>query len=220
MNAFANRDLRDHIATAGAALCAAPGALSRCPEQQNRGVSDPRSGARDRPTPCSGVAHATAVRFPSMRRANGGAWRRYNEPSACTRAPERRVHMRAHRAQPRRRRVRHVEAGRAAIPHEMIELCSPPSMRSAPLTCFARACGAASALTASARSSAVCTCGWRPLHRICRARLDGEMYGDYSADVFSGVSTTPLRLDTQADSGPIAVLQRETAPPRTTSTTR
>ena len=49
------------------------------------------------------------------------------------------------------------------------------------------------------------------LHGICRARLDGEVYGDYSADVFLGVSTTPLRLETQADSGPVAALQRDTA---------
>ena len=167
MNAFADRDLRDRVVVVWAALCAAQLAQFRCTEQQNRGVSDPRFGARDHPAPCSGVAHATAVRPLLMRRA----LRRYDEPSACARAPERRVHMRAHRAQPRQQRVRHVDAGRAAIPHEMIELCSTPSMRSGCIESFARACGAAAALTASARSSEVCTCGWRPLHRTCRARV-------------------------------------------------
>ena len=50
------------------------------------------------------------------------------------------------------------------------------------------------------------------LSRTCHAGVDDDTVVRYSADVSSGVSTTPLRLDTQADSGPIAAPQRDTAP--------
>ena len=72
MNAWTQRKLRGDDAARGAAFCATPRARFRPSVQRNRGVSDPGSGARDRPAPCSGVAHATAVRSDDRVRAQ---WR-------------------------------------------------------------------------------------------------------------------------------------------------
>jgi len=112
--------------------------------------------------------------------------RRHNDPSACTHTAERRDHVSGRDAQ-LGRQARYVDAIHAAIRRKMIELRSPLSMRSARIQGFARACGAASALTAAAPSSQVCACGWRPLHKTCRVGVDDDRVARYSANVFSGV---------------------------------
>jgi hypothetical protein len=95
MNAWTQRKLRGDDAARGAAFCAAPRARFRSSVQRNRGVSDPGSGAPDRPAPCSGVAHATAVRGPRIGPAHSGEMRRRSDSSACTRAVKRHGDMHA-----------------------------------------------------------------------------------------------------------------------------
>jgi hypothetical protein len=63
---------------------------------------------------------------PTIVCAHSGAMRRRSDSSACTRAVERHGHMHAHRAVVGRQRVRHVRAVEAAIPREIVELCSLP----------------------------------------------------------------------------------------------
>ncbi len=163
MNVWTERKLRGDDSVAGAARCAAPRARFRSSVQRNRGVSDPGSGAGHRPPPFSGVAHATATRSRSIARATAAPTRHSGVHTASPRS-DGRAEIRTRVASVRRQRGQRVNTVSAAIPRQILERCSPPSMRYA---CappgFARAAstpgGAASALTASARRSESSACG-------------------------------------------------------------
>jgi hypothetical protein len=171
MNAWTQRKLRGDDAARGAAFCAAPRARFRSSVQRNRGGGGPpaRGGPPPPPPPRGGPPpppRQSGVRGSGPRTAarcadeatRARAHAQWNDMVTCTR----------HGPVVGRQRGRHVRAVEAAIPREIVELCSPPSMRSARVVRFARACGAATALTASSRSSDYGACGWRPLHTTCR----------------------------------------------------
>lgn len=189
MNAWTQRKLRGDDAAGGAAFCAAPRARFRSSVQRNRGVSDPGSGARDRPAPCSGVAHATAVRCPRIVRADSARLADIGTRATCGRSEMWRFCPRGTRwssrvtsPTTRRSTSRHPARDHRAV---------LAAVQCAPLR-VARAGGAASALTAAARGSKRGSHGMAaPLHGNCRATIDEDVRRRYSADVWHGVRRHP-----------------------------